>query len=91
MIKAFGSLVQTASAAGALDAKTKERIAIGIAIAARCTRKPRSIAALPREEILATPGMAIYMGAGPSAMYASRALGPYAQFAAAKTEATEKT
>jgi hypothetical protein len=31
--------------------------------------------------------MAIYMGAGPSAMYASHALGAYTQFAAAKTNA----
>jgi alkylhydroperoxidase/carboxymuconolactone decarboxylase family protein YurZ len=40
-----------------------------------------------REEILETLGMAIYMGAGPSAMYASHALGAYAQFAAAKAGA----
>ena len=38
-----------------------------------------------REEVLETLGMAIYMGAGPSAMYASHALGAYTQFAAAKT------
>jgi hypothetical protein len=31
--------------------------------------------------------MAIYMGAGPSAMYASHALGAYAQFAAAEATA----
>ena len=29
--------------------------------------------------------MAIYMGAGPSAMYASHALGAFTQFEAAKT------
>ena len=29
--------------------------------------------------------MAIYVGAGPSAMYASHALGAYTQFVAAKT------
>jgi alkylhydroperoxidase/carboxymuconolactone decarboxylase family protein YurZ len=40
-----------------------------------------------REEVLETLGMAVYMGAGPSAMYASHALGAYTQFAAAKTDA----
>ena len=37
-----------------------------------------------REEVLETLGMAIYMGAGPSAMYASHALGAFTQFEAAK-------
>ena len=40
-----------------------------------------------REEVLETLGMEIYMGAGPSAMYASHALGAYTQFAAAKVDA----
>ena len=40
-----------------------------------------------REEILETLGMAIYMGAGPSAMYASHALAAYTQFAAPKADA----
>ncbi|MFY9658359.1 MAG: carboxymuconolactone decarboxylase family protein, partial [Methylocystis sp.] len=38
-----------------------------------------------RDEVMETLGMAIYMGAGPSAMYASHALAAYSQFAAAKT------
>ena len=37
-----------------------------------------------RDEVLETLGMAIYMGAGPSAMYASHALDAYTQFSAAK-------
>ena len=37
-----------------------------------------------REEVLETLGMAIYMGAGPSVMYASHALGAFTQFEAAK-------
>jgi AhpD family alkylhydroperoxidase len=91
VMKAFGSLAQAASAAGALDAKTKELVAIGIAVAARCDDciafhvKAAVDRGASREEILETLGMAIYMGAGPSAMYASHALGAYAQFAAAKT------
>jgi len=40
-----------------------------------------------REEVLETLGMAIYMGAGPSAMYASHALSASTQFAATRTRA----
>jgi alkylhydroperoxidase/carboxymuconolactone decarboxylase family protein YurZ len=40
-----------------------------------------------REEVLETLGMAIYMGAGPSAMYASHAFEAYSQFAKAKEQA----
>ena len=39
-----------------------------------------------REELLETLGMAIYMGAGPSAMYASHALDAYTQFTAPAAE-----
>jgi hypothetical protein len=38
-----------------------------------------------REEITETLGMAIYMGAGPAAMYASHALEAYTQFSTLKT------
>ena len=71
-----------AGAPSALDAKTKELIALGdrasrcaATIASPSTPRPRSIAGATREEVLETLGMAIYMGAGPSAMYASHALG----------------
>ena len=37
-----------------------------------------------RDEVMETLGMAIYMGAGPSAMYASHALAAFNQFSAAK-------
>jgi AhpD family alkylhydroperoxidase len=76
---------------GALDVKTKELIAIGISVAVRCDDciafhvKAAVERGATREEILETLGMAIYMGAGPSAMYASHALGAYTQFAAAKS------
>jgi AhpD family alkylhydroperoxidase len=92
-MKAFSSLAQAASAQGALDAKTKELIALGIAVAVRCDDciafhvKAAVERGASREEVLETLGMAIYMGAGPSAMYASHALGAFTQFAAAGTNA----
>jgi AhpD family alkylhydroperoxidase len=93
VMKAFGTLAQSALAGGALDGKTKELIAIAVSVAARCDDcigfhvKAAVDRGATREEILETLGMAIYMGAGPAAMYASHALGAYMQFAAPKTEA----
>ena len=93
VMKAFSSLAQAALAQGALDPKTKELIALGISVAGRCDDciafhvKAAVDRGATREEILETLGMAIYMGAGPSAMYASHALGAYTQFAAARANA----
>ena len=81
VMKAFAALAQSGLTEGALDGKTKELIAIAVSIAARVTiasaftTRRRSIVRA-REEILETLGMAIYMGAGPAAMYASHALAP---------------
>jgi AhpD family alkylhydroperoxidase len=93
VMKAFSSLAQAALTQGALDPKTKELIALAIGVAVRCDDciafhvKAAVDQGASREEILETLGMAVYMGAGPSAMYASHALGAYTQFAAAKTGA----
>jgi AhpD family alkylhydroperoxidase len=93
VMKAFSSLAQAALAQGAIDPKTKELIALGIGVAVHCDDciafhvKAAVDHGASREEILETLGMAVYMGAGPSAMYASHALGAYTQFAAAKTSA----
>ncbi len=90
VMKAFSSLAQAALAQGAIDPKTKELIALGIGVAVRCDDciafhvKAAVDHGASREEILETLGMAVYMGAGPSAMYASHALGAYTQFAEAK-------
>jgi len=86
VMKAFSSLAQAALGQGALDTKTKELIALGIAVAIRCDDciafhvKAAVDRGATREEVLETLGMAVYMGAGPSAMYASHALGAYSQF-----------
>jgi AhpD family alkylhydroperoxidase len=90
VMKAFSSLAQAALAQGALDPKTKELIALGISVAVRCDDciafhvKAAIERGATREEVVETLGMAIYMGAGPSAMYASHALGAFTQFAAAR-------
>jgi len=96
VMKAFTAIAQAALAPKALDAKTKELIALAISIAVRCDdgiafhTKAAVERGATRDEVLETLGMAIYMGAGPSAMYASHALGAFTQFAAAKADAANK-
>ena len=88
VMKAFGAMAMAAAAPKALDAKTKELLAIGISVAVRCDDciafhvKSAVEHGATRDEILETLGMAIYMGAGPSVMYASHALDAFTQFAA---------
>ena len=76
----YKELHDAALAPGALDAKTKELIALAIGVATRCDdciafhAKAAAHLGATREEIMETLGMAIYMGAGPSVMYAAEAL-----------------
>jgi AhpD family alkylhydroperoxidase len=90
VMKAFSGIAQTALTPKALDVKTKELIALGISIAIRCDdciafhiKAAVEHGATP-EEISETLGMAIYMGAGPSVMYASHAFSALQQFEAGK-------
>jgi AhpD family alkylhydroperoxidase len=84
--RAFLEFDQKAFKDGAMPAKTKELIALGIAVAVRCDDcigfhvKAALRQGATREEIVETLGMAIYMGAGPSVMYATHALEAFSQF-----------
>ncbi len=86
VMKAFSGLAQAALAPKALDAKAKELIALGIAVAIRCDDcigfhvKAAMEHGASCAEIDETLGMAIYMGAGPSVMYASHAIDAFEQF-----------
>lgn len=90
VMKAFGAMATSAGASGALDAKTKELIALAVSVAIRCDdciafhAKAAASRGATREEVKETLGMAIYMGAGPSVMYASHALAAFTQFDAEK-------
>lgn len=91
VMKAFSSMASAAGASGALDAKTKELIALAVSVSVRCDdcvafhAKAAVQGGATREEVMETLGMAIYMGAGPSVMYASHALAAFTQFDAEKT------
>lgn len=82
----FSSLAQAANKEGALDKKCKELIAMALAVANHC---PGCIGfhaqalvkfKTSREEFLEVLGMAIYMGGGPSLMYAAEALQAFEEF-----------
>lgn len=95
VMKAFSGMAQAALRTNALDTRTKELIALAIGVAVRCDdciafhTKAAIEQGASREEILETLGMAIYMGAGPSVMYAAHALDAYGQFSEGKTQSQE--
>ena len=86
VMKAFAAIAQAALAPKALDAKTKELIALAIGVAIRCDDciafhvKAALDQGATRDEVNEALGMAIYMGAGPSVMCATHALDALAQF-----------
>ncbi len=89
-MKAFSALARAALEPKALDSKTKELLALGIAVATRCdaciTFHAEAAVKLgaSRDEVMETMGMAIYMGAGPSVMYAAQAVEAFDQYNAKK-------
>lgn len=84
----FSALAQAATKDGALDKKTKELIAMALAVANRCPGcigfHAQTLIKLQtsREEFMETLGMAVYMGGGPSLMYAAEALEAFEEFSA---------
>lgn len=89
VMKAFGELARAATRDGALDKKTKELIALSLGIAAHCDACIGfHVLALiklgtSKAELEEALGMAIYMGGGPSAMYAANALAAFEELSAA--------
>lgn len=87
-MQAFSALAGAATKAGALDQKTKELLAVAIAIAVRCdgciafhTKAALRFGAT-REELMETVAMSIYMGGGPSLIYGTQAIEAYDQWVA---------
>lgn len=83
---AFAALSGAATAAQAIDTKTKELMALAIGIAVHCdgcvayhTKMAHQHGA-SRTEVAETVALAIYMGGGPAAVYGADALRAYDQF-----------
>lgn len=89
-MQGFSAMAQAATKDGVLDKKTKELIALAIGVSTRCDgcigfhAKALVDLGVTKEEVEETLGMAIYMGGGPSLMYAADAMLAYEQFSEAK-------
>ncbi|KFI25022.1 carboxymuconolactone decarboxylase family protein [Paenirhodobacter enshiensis] len=89
MMAGFGALSKAVSQNEALDAKTQELIALGMAVISRCEpcimlhvdalRKTGA----SREELGVVLGLAVQMGGGPALMYASKTLACWDELTAA--------
>jgi AhpD family alkylhydroperoxidase len=85
-MQGFSALALAATKDGALDRKTKEFIAMAIGVSSRCdgcigfhTEALIKLGAT-RQEFEEVLGMAVYMGGGPSLMYAADAMLAFDQF-----------
>jgi AhpD family alkylhydroperoxidase len=93
-MKGFGAMAQSALAAGALTALEKELIALGIGVASRCDAcigfhvKALVKLGVTQEQLMETLGVAVYMGGGPSLMYAAEAVHAYEEFSAGQSGAS---
>jgi AhpD family alkylhydroperoxidase len=99
VMKAFAEMARAAHGSEALDGRTRELIALGISVAVRCDpciayhAEGALKQGATRAEIAEALAMAVYMGAGPSVMYAAKALEAVDQLAAsnAANRATSAT
>jgi AhpD family alkylhydroperoxidase len=87
VMKSFSEMAKAAHGGEALDGKTKELIALALGVNTRCApciayhAEAAAKLGASRAEVLETMAMAIYMGAGPSVMYAAQALEAFDQLA----------
>ena len=89
-MQGFSAMAKGATADGVLDKKTKELIALAIGVSTRCdgcigfhTKALVELGAT-QQEVEETLAMAIYMGGGPSLMYAADAMQAFEQFSESK-------
>ncbi len=91
VVSGYAGLHRAAMADGELSAKTKELLALAVAVTRQCDG---CIAAHARgaarrgataQEIAETAGVCILMNGGPATVYGSKALAAYEEFAAAQS------
>jgi AhpD family alkylhydroperoxidase len=88
VMKGFNALAEAATRDGALTRKTKELIALALGVAGHCDAclgfHLQSLIKLgvTRAEVEEALGVAVYMGGGPSLMYAADALAAFEELSA---------
>lgn len=86
LMTAFSQLDAAGTKEGTLSKKTRELIALGIAVSCRCDDcigfHVQALVKLgtTRAELEEVLGTAVYMGGGPSMMYATQALAAFEEF-----------
>jgi len=86
----FSALHNGAMKAGALSELDKELLALAIGVSSRCDGcigfhvKALIRLGVSREQLMETLGVCIYMGGGPTLMYAAEAVRAYDEFTAPK-------
>ena len=89
LTRAFGALAQAATRDGTLSRTTKELIALCLGVAGHCDAcigfhiQALVKLGVTRAEIEEALGVAVYMGGGPSLMYAADALTAFEQMSVA--------
>ncbi|MGA0588455.1 carboxymuconolactone decarboxylase family protein [Dyella sp. KRB-257] len=85
----FSAMSKSAMEAGALSAIDKELMALAIGVATHCDgcigfhTKALARLGVERAKLMETLAVAVYMGGGPSLMYAADAVRAYEEFTAA--------
>jgi AhpD family alkylhydroperoxidase len=88
VMKGFKGLAEAATSDGAFTRKTKELIALALGVAGHCDAclgfhlQTLIKLAATRAEVEEALGVAIYMGGGPSLMYAADALAAFEELSA---------
>jgi AhpD family alkylhydroperoxidase len=91
VMKSFGALGQSSTRDGALDRKTKELIALCLGVAGHCDAcigfhmKTLIKLGATLAEVEEALGVCVYMGGGPSLMYAADALAAFEQLSLPET------
>lgn len=86
----FARLHQAAMAEGALDVKTKELIALAIAVSKQCDgciashARGAAQAGASRQEVAEAIGVTVLMNGGPATVYGPRAFAAFEEFAPAE-------
>lgn len=86
--KGYAALISAAMAPGALDRRTKELIALGIAVTLRCDgciashARAAAKAGASRDEVAEMIGVAMVLNGGPATVYGPRAFDAFCEFAA---------
>ena len=93
VFRAYGDMHRTAFAAGALDQKSKELIALAISVSKQCDgciashAKALARAGATAEEVAEALAVTISMNGGPGTVYAPRAYEAFREFAGLLDEA----